>query len=114
MQPRVPCTTLRRRGGRRQLWDAKIIGGKVYKWVYKWLERRGIHLYDLYTEADTPPEEGSTPLPKGAATAAGTALGESVHAIQVTDGRLEARSDRLGGRARGAVSDTSASDTSAS
>ena len=51
----------------RRLWDAKIIGGKVSKW----LARRGIHLYALDTEADTPPEEGSTPLPKGAATAAG-------------------------------------------
>ena len=52
---------------RRRLWDAKIIGAKVHKW----LERRGTHLYTLDTEADTPPEEGSTPLPKGAATAAG-------------------------------------------
>ena len=56
---------------RRRLWDAKIIGAKVHNWVYKWLERRGTHLYTLDTEADTPPEEGSTPLPKGAATAAG-------------------------------------------
>ena len=51
----------------RRLWDAKIIGGKVYKW----LARRGIHLYTLDAEAGSPPEEGSTPLPKGAATAAG-------------------------------------------
>ena len=51
----------------RRLWDAKIIGGKVYKW----LARRGIHLYALDAEAGSPPEEGSTPLPKGAATAAG-------------------------------------------
>ena len=56
---------------RRRLWDAKIIGAKVHNWVHKWLERRGTHLYTLDTEADTPPEEGSTPLPKGAATAAG-------------------------------------------
>ena len=38
------------------LWDAKIIGAKVLDG----LKRRGIHLYTLYTEADTPPEEGST------------------------------------------------------
>ena len=56
---------------RRRLWDAKIIGSKVLEGVLDGLVRRGIHLYALYTEADTPPEEGSTPLPKGAATAAG-------------------------------------------
>ena len=45
---------------RRRLWDAKIIGAKVYNWVYKWLERRGIHLYTLDisdTEAEKPPEK---------------------------------------------------------
>ena len=45
---------------KRRWYDAKIVGGKVSKW----LERRGIRLYHLDTGLDTPPEEGSTPLPR--------------------------------------------------
>ena len=48
---------------------------------------------------------GEHPTSEGRGNGRWTALGESVHAIQVTDGRLEARSDRLVGRARGAEID---------
>ena len=48
---------------------------------------------------------GAHPTSEGRGNGRWTALGESVHAIQVTDGRLEARSDRLVGRARGAEID---------
>ena len=101
MQPMVPCTTLTAPWWRRRLWDAKIIGAKVLDGVLDGLKRRGIYLYTLDTEADTPPEEGSNPTSEGHGNGRWTALGESVHAIQVTDGRLEDRDDRLVGRAGG-------------